>query len=163
MAPSGNNDVRHNEAPVTPGDAEIGMQKNGRFGRFAARFGRKETKMADAQSTPSTVQRGWSEVLSVMERATAHNIERACQRDEALASLGLPAPLPAADHPVEWQQAFEQSKIAHHDFEACFQAAQHWAADLESAFAATEESLADWLATAESVRRRLANWGNPSV
>jgi hypothetical protein len=119
--------------------------------------------MVDDQSTPSTAPSGWSEVLSVMERAAAHNIERACQRDLALASLGLPAPPPAADQPAAWQQSFEQSKIAHHDFEACFQAAQRWAADLESAFAATEESLAGWLTTAESVRRRLANWGNPSV
>jgi hypothetical protein len=119
--------------------------------------------MVEDQSTPSTVPRGWSEVLGVMERAAAHNIERACQRDEVLASLGLPAPLPAADQPGAWQQPFEQSKMAHNDFEACFQAAQRWAADLEGAFAATEESLAGWLTTAESVRRRLANWSNPSV
>jgi hypothetical protein len=113
------------------------------------------------QSTTSTVPRGWSEVLGVMERAAAHNVERARQRDEALASLS--ASIPAADYSDAWQQPLAQSKIAHHDFETSFQAAQRWAADLESAFAATEESLAGWLATAESVRQRLANWGNPSV
>jgi hypothetical protein len=111
----------------------------------------------------SPVLQSWSEVLGVMERAAAHNIERACRRDEALASLDLAAPLPAADQAAGWQQAFEQSPSAHRDFDACFQAAQRCAADLESTFAATEESLVGWLAKAESAHLRLANWGNPSV
>jgi hypothetical protein len=119
--------------------------------------------MADDQPKPSAVQRGWSEVLRVMERAAAHNIERACQRDEFLKSLDPPAAIPTPEQSAGCQQAFARSSIAHHDFEACFQAAQRWAADLESAFASTEESLVDWLARAKSVRRRLENWGNPSV
>jgi hypothetical protein len=119
--------------------------------------------MIDDQPKQSTVQRGWNEVLGVMEKAAAHNIERACRRDEVLASLDPPAALPTADQFAARKQALERSRIANHNFEACFQAAQHWASDLESAFAKTDESLSVWLATAESVRRRLENWVNPSI
>jgi hypothetical protein len=119
--------------------------------------------MVERQSRQFSAASRWSDVLGVMEVATAKSIECAKEREQELASLDSPDSSALSASGASWQKHVERSARTQDNFISGYQAAQQSAADLENAIAATEEALAGWLLKADSIRQGLVNWVSASL
>ena len=119
--------------------------------------------MLESQSRQFSAVSRWTDVLGVMEVATAKSIERANEREQLLASLGSPDSSALSASGVSCQKHVERSTKIQDNFNSGYRAAQQSAADVENAIAATEEALAGWLLKADSIRQGLVNWVSASL